>query len=157
MCDGIPGVVFLVITFPSPNWMWKSSTIATICFWIHYIDPSVCFKNEFHTGSKYDVVVRTASLSFPWVQFLFVVVLSLSVAPFSTVVPDVNGVELFFVARTVSGSAPCARFCAELPPSSTPSFRYITSTVPWRSFRCNTKKDFRSNKKLFFVCLFAKI
>ena len=47
---------------PSPA---ESSPIATICFGIHCIDPSVCFENEFHTGSKYDVAVRTASLSFP--------------------------------------------------------------------------------------------
>jgi hypothetical protein len=34
-----------------------------------------------------------------------VVDLFLSAAPFSSVVPDVTGVELFFVARTASGSA----------------------------------------------------
>ncbi len=66
------------LTFPSPTWLWKSSPIATICFGIHCIDPSVCFENAFHTGSKYDVAVRTTSLSFPWSKFLFVVPLFLS-------------------------------------------------------------------------------
>jgi hypothetical protein len=66
--------------FPSPTWLWKSSPIATICFGIHCIDPSVCFENAFHTGSKYDVTVRTASLSFPRDKFLFVVALFLSAA-----------------------------------------------------------------------------
>ena len=41
----------------------------TICFGNHCIDPSVCFENAFHTGSKYDVTVHvtvcTASISFP--------------------------------------------------------------------------------------------
>jgi hypothetical protein len=36
-----------------------------IFFGIHCIDPSVSFENAFHTGSKYDVAVCTASLSFP--------------------------------------------------------------------------------------------
>ena len=34
-----------------------------------------------------------------------------AVEVFSAVVSDATGVELFFVARTASGSAPCARFC----------------------------------------------
>jgi hypothetical protein len=38
-------------------------------------------------------------------KFLFVVALFLSAAPFSAVVPDATDVELFFVARTASGSA----------------------------------------------------
>ncbi len=63
-------VVLLVVSFPtkfvksSPyfsitnlavkNWHWKSSPMSTtICFGIHGIDPSVCFENTFHTGSKY--------------------------------------------------------------------------------------------------------
>ena len=76
----------VVLHFPSQTWVWKSSPIATICFGIHCIDPSVCFENAFHTGSKYDVTVLTASLPFPWAKFLFVVALLLSAAPFSGVV-----------------------------------------------------------------------
>ena len=70
MRDGLPGVVFLVVSFPtnfvksSPYFSItnlavkiKSSPIATICFGIHCIDPSVCFENAFHTGSKYDVAL----------------------------------------------------------------------------------------------------
>ncbi len=47
MCDGFPGVVFLVVSFPT-NFV-KSSPYFTI----------TNLENEFHTGSKYDVVVRT--------------------------------------------------------------------------------------------------
>ena len=51
--------------------------------------------------------------------------LSLSAAPFSAVVPDATGVELFFVARTASGSThvrASARHCHRpLRPSSVAS------------------------------------
>ncbi len=56
----------------TPTWHvrrihWQDSQIF---FGIHCIDPSVYFENTFHTGSKYDVAVHTASLSFPWAKFL---------------------------------------------------------------------------------------
>ena len=38
-------------------------------------------------------------------------------APFSAVVSDETGVELFFLAQTVSDSGSARRFCATLPPS----------------------------------------
>jgi hypothetical protein len=53
---------------------------------------------------------------------------------FSAVASDATGVELLFVARTASGSAPSARFCAALPLSPTLFFHGITATVPYRSF-----------------------
>ena len=55
-------------------------------------------------------------------KFLFVVALFLSDAPFSAVVTDATGVELFFVARTASGSAQVrasARHCHRPLRSST--------------------------------------
>ncbi len=57
----------------------------------------MCFKNSFHTGSKYDVTVLTVSFPFPRVKFLFVVVLLLS--------------------RAVSASGVARRFWVTLPPS----------------------------------------
>ena len=68
------------------------------------MDPSVCFENGFHTGSKYEVSVRTSSVCCPWAKFLLDVFVLLSGAPLSTVVSDSMGVELFFLSRTVSGS-----------------------------------------------------
>ncbi len=75
MRDGLPGVVFLVVSFPtnfvkiSPYFSITNLAVkiltATNCFGIHCIDPSVCFENAFRTGSKYDVDVLTASLPFP--------------------------------------------------------------------------------------------
>jgi hypothetical protein len=68
------------------------------------MDPSVCCENAFHTGSKYEVVVRTASVCCPCAKFLLDVFVLLSGAPLSAVVSDAMGVELFFLARTVSSS-----------------------------------------------------
>jgi hypothetical protein len=56
------------------------------------------------------VAVRTASVSFPWAEFLFEVFVFLSAPPFSAVVSDAMGVELFLLARTVSGSGAALRF-----------------------------------------------
>ena len=70
-------------------------------------------------ASKSSFLVSTVDFFPLRAKLLFVVVLFLSVAPLSPVVPDATGVELFFVARTASGSAPSARFCAALPPSPT--------------------------------------
>ncbi len=131
MCDGLPSVVFLVVsfptnfvksspyflTFPSPTWVWKSSPISTIFFGINSIDPSVWFENVFHTGSKYDLTVLISSLPFPWAKVLFVVALLWSTANFSGVVSDATDVEQFFLSRAVSTSGTVRRFCTVLVPS----------------------------------------
>jgi hypothetical protein len=44
--------------------------------------------------------------------------LFLSDVPFSVVVSDETGVELFFLSRTVSTSGEARRFCVTLPPST---------------------------------------
>jgi hypothetical protein len=81
------------------------------------MDPSACCENAFHTGSNYKVVVRTVSVCCPCAKFLLDVFVLLSGAPLSAVVSDAMGVELFFLARTVSCSGAPGRFCAALPPS----------------------------------------
>jgi hypothetical protein len=68
------------------------------------MDPSACFELGFHTGSKYEVSVRTSSVCCPWSKFLLDVFVLLSGTPLSVVVSDAMGVELFFLSRTVSDS-----------------------------------------------------
>ncbi len=63
--------------------------------------------------------------------------------PFSEVVSDVTGVELFFVVRNVSVNTPSVFFSVTLSPSPTLFFRVINVTVPSRSsfvFQKGTKK-----------------
>ena len=69
------------------------------------MDPPACCENAFHTGSNYEVVVCTVSVCCPCAKFLLDVFVLLSGAPLSVVVSDAMGVELFFLARTVSGTA----------------------------------------------------
>ncbi len=97
---------------------------------MHCIDPSVCFENAFHTGSKYDVDVSTTSLSFPREPN------SYSWFPcFCQMHPS----QWTYQMRPVWNSSfnmdcvrqyPSALFCATLPPSPTLFFRGITVTVP---------------------------
>ncbi len=116
MCDGLPGVGFLVVSFPT-NFV-KSSPyfsitnlsvkILTNChnllqnplYWpICVLRKCIPHRVKVWRGCAHNITF------FPLrAKFLFVVVLFLSAAPFSVVVPDATGVELFFVARTVSGS-----------------------------------------------------
>ncbi len=118
-------VVLLVVSFPTnfvkSSWMWKFSPLATICFGIHWIDPSVCFENAFHTGST----SSTSSMTWLYVHYRFLS-LHLSQIPIrgclvfascTAVVSDVTGVELFFLAQTVSGNGATRRFCVALPTS----------------------------------------
>ena len=87
---------------------------------IHYMDPSVCCENAFHTRSKYEVVVRTSSVCSAYSKFLFDVFVLLSGTPLVSVVAvvsDTMGLELCFLARTMSGSVAARRFCVALPPS----------------------------------------
>jgi hypothetical protein len=65
------------------------------------MDPSVCYENAFHTGSKYEVVVCTTSVYCPCAKFQFDVFVLVSCVPLS----DAMGVELFFlqVLETVTG------------------------------------------------------
>ena len=72
----------VALTLSSPTCPWKSSPIPTICLRIHGIDPSVCCENAFHTGSKYDLAVRTVSFSFSWAKFLLEVFHILSAHPY---------------------------------------------------------------------------
>jgi hypothetical protein len=59
----------------------------------------------------------TASFSFPWVKFLFVVALFLSAAQWSCQIRRVWILELFFLPRTASDSGAARLFCLALPPS----------------------------------------
>ena len=88
----------------------------TVNFAFSFEDPSACCENAFHTGSKYEVAVSTESVCCPYAKFLLDVFVLLSGVPLSAVVSDAMGVELFFLARTVSGSGAPGRFCVSLPP-----------------------------------------
>jgi hypothetical protein len=79
------------------------------------MDPSECYENAFHTGSKYEVVSVQCRFVVP--KFLLNVFVLLSGVPLSVVVSDTVGVELFFLVRTVSGSGAPGRLCVTLPPS----------------------------------------
>ncbi len=112
MCDGLPGVVFLVVSFPT-NFV-KSSPyfsitnlavkILTNChnllrnplYWpIFVLRKCIPHRVKVWRGCAHSITL------FPLrAKFLFVVVLFLSVAPFSVVVPDATGVELFFVTTS---------------------------------------------------------
>jgi hypothetical protein len=62
LLSDIGWIGWVVLTFPWPTWVWKSSQIATISFGNHCIDPSVWFENVFHTGWNYRLF--TVGLSF---------------------------------------------------------------------------------------------
>ncbi len=87
-------------------------------------------------------------------KFLFVVALFLSAAPFSAVVPDATGVELFFVARTASGSAqvrsPAVPKCALLRGTATVPY----GLLPWhhchRPSRLALLKNIKKNILFFW-------
>ena len=121
----------VLFTLPSRTWQWKSSPIATICLGIHWNDPSVCFENTVQTGSKYDVSVSTVSVCSPWVRFLFDVFVFLSVPPLSSVLSDAMGLELFFLARTPSGSGAGVYFYETLQPSPFALFGMGSHENPW--------------------------
>ncbi len=60
--------------------------------------------------------------------------LFLSTEPFLVVVSDATGVELFFLARTVSDSGSARRFCAALPPSPFPFGGSCLETTPKKNW-----------------------
>ncbi len=64
-----------------------------------------------------------------------------------------DGVELFFVSRTVSDSVPCVRFCESLPPSPTSFFRDITVTVPYHPSSVSSSRNKETLTIFFWLVL----
>ena len=56
----------VVLTLSSSTCLWKSSPITTICLGIHVNYPSVCCKNVFQTGSKYEPSSELEILGETW-------------------------------------------------------------------------------------------
>jgi hypothetical protein len=131
MRDGLPGVVVLVVSFPtnfvksSPYFTITNLTVKILTNCHNLLQnplhwPICVFRKWIPHQVKVWRDCAHNIVFFPLSQVPIRGCLVFVSCTFSVVVPDATGVELFFVSRTSSGSDPCACFYTALAPSPTP-------------------------------------